>query len=165
MKLPLLVRAIVCISLGTIIGAGARAEEKPATTASPTQPAALPAPAEGKVFSPTELEALKVAKGQKIVLQGKVSATGENRSGSIRYLNFTQNFRESVSLVFFAKDGGGTFTKEKLAAFVGKTVRVNGTLTEYNGSLQIRMESLDQIKVVEEPAPAATPAVPATPAK
>ena len=135
---------------------------KPAAADSSTTPAAA---GDAKAHAPTDLETLKPLKGRKIVLEGKIATSGANKTDSIRYLNFTKNFRESVSLVFFANSGGGAFTKEKLAEFVGKTVRVGGTLTEYNNALQIRVDSLDQVKVVPDaPAsPAATP--PATPAK
>ena len=64
-------------------------------------------------------------------------------------MNFTDNFRLSVSLTFFANAGDGKFTKEKLAEFVGKKVRVTGELTEFNGMLQIKMTSIEQLKVVE----------------
>jgi hypothetical protein len=140
-----------CIFATLLLGAASFAEEKPVEK--PAEPAkAAQAPAEVKTYAPTDLTALKEVKGQKIILEGKIAASGANRTESIRYLNFTQNFRESASLVFFANAGGGTFTKEKLGEYIGKKVRVSGTLAEYNGSLQIRMESLDQIKVIEEPA-------------
>jgi hypothetical protein len=130
--------------------------DKPAEPAKPAAPAtpAAPAPAaDAKVYAPTDLAALKPLKGQKIILEGKIVSTGSNKTDSIRYLNFTKNFRESASLVFF----GGAVPKEKLAGFVGKKVRVNGVLSEHNEALQIKVESLDQIKVIEEatPAPAA----------
>ena len=144
-----------------LLGTSAYAEEKPAEKpAEPAKPAQ--AATELKTYAPTDLTALKEVKGQKVILEGKIAASGANRTESIRYLNFTQNFRESASLVFLANAGGGTFTKDKLAEYVGKKVRVNGTLSEYNGSLQIRMESLDQIKVIEEP-PAPAPTI--SPAK
>jgi hypothetical protein len=128
-------------------------ERKPAEPAKPAGPAA--AAEVPRVFAPTDLEPLQAEKGRKIHVEGVIAATGANKTDSIRYLNFTKNFRESVSLVFFANAGGGTFTKEKLADYVGKRVRVNGVLTDYNGALQIKVESLDQVKLVPvESAPA-----------
>ena len=118
-------------------------DKKPVEPAKPAE-----AGAEPKVYAPTELEALKAQKGKKILVEGTIALTGSNKADTIRYLNFTKNYRESVALVFFAKDGGGTFTKEKLSEYVGKKVRVNGELTEFNGALQIKVESFDQIKVL-----------------
>ena len=125
---------------------------KPAEPAKPTEPAKPAEPTgDAKVYAPTDLATLKALKGQKITLEGKIDNAGSNRAETIRYLNFTKNFRESVSLVFFVTGGGGAFTKEKLAEFVGKKVRVNGTLSEYNGNLQIRVTALDQLKVQDTP--------------
>ena len=131
------------------------ADEKPVTPAAaqPAKPAATAA-GEVKTYTPTDLATLKPLKGQKIVLEGKIAATGANKTDTVRYLNFTKNYRESVSLVFF----GNAVPKEKLAEYVGKNVRVNGVLSEHNEALQIKVESLDQIKVIEELAPAPAPA-------
>jgi hypothetical protein len=147
---------LTALMLGTAAFADVKAVEKPAEPAKPAE-----APAELKTYAPTDLAALKEVKGQKIILEGKIATSGANRTDSVRYLNFTQNFRESASLVFFVNAGGGTFTKEKLAGYVGKKVRVTGPLSEYNGALQIRMESLDQLKIIGEPASPATSAPPA----
>ena len=127
------------------------ADEKPATAvpAEASKTAETPA-ADAKTFLPTDLTLLRPLKGQKVNIEGTIAATGANKTDSIRYLNFTKNFRESVSLVFF----GDKVPKEKLAEFVGKKVRVNGVLEEYKEALQIKVASLDQIKVIEESAPA-----------
>lgn len=119
---------------------------KPAETPKPADPAA---PAEVKIYAPTDLEKLKPLKGQKIVIEGTISGAGANKGETIRYLNFTKDFRQSVSLVFFSNLGN--FSKEKLAEFVGKKVQANGTLSDHNGALQIKVESLDQIKVQTAP--------------
>jgi hypothetical protein len=150
------------LPFGAFAADAKKAEDSPKPPADAPKPAAeapkaAEAPADAKVYSPTDLATLKPLKGQKIALEGKVANAGANKTQTIRYLNFTPNFKDSASLVFFANSGGGTFTKEKLAEFVGKTVRVTGTLSEYNGALQIRMESLDQMKVLEAPAAPATP--------
>jgi hypothetical protein len=89
------------------------------------------------------------------VIEGTIASSGANKADTIRYLNFTKNFRESVSLVFF----GGKVPKEKLSEYVGKKVRATGTLDDHNDALQIKVDNLDQIKVTE------APAVPAAPAK
>ena len=118
-------------------------DKKPEEPAKPAEPAA------DKVFAPTALEELKPMKGKKVIIEGPIVVQGENKSGSIRYLNFTAKFRESVSLTFFTSGADNKFTKEKLAEYVGKKVRVTGELGEFNGSLQIKVTSLDQLKIVE----------------
>ncbi len=121
---------------------------EPAKVADPAKPAETPT-GEIRIYAPTDLEALKAVKGQKIVVEGVVAGLGANKTESIRYLNYTQEYRQSVSLVFFASTGAGVFTKEKLTEFVGKKVRANGILAEHNGALQIKVETLDQLKVQE----------------
>lgn len=141
----ILLHTIATLALAT---SAFSADEKPAAPASPT------AVALSKIFAPTALAELKPLIKQKIIIEGKLVKLGANKTGSIQYLNFTEKYTESVSLVFFANQGGGTFTKEKLGEYVGKTVRVNGELTEYNGALQLKIESLDQLKIQPDPAPA-----------
>ena len=122
------------------------AEDKPAA---PAAPAATP---EVTVFAPTDFEKLKEMNGKPVVIEGIVAAQGENKSATIRYLNFTKNFKEAISLVFMVAKGGEEFSKEKLAAFVGKKVRVTGTVSTYNEALQIKIDKLAQIQVQPEPA-------------
>lgn len=118
-------------------------ESKPAAPAEVKHAAA----AEPKIYAVTDLVNLKPLIGQKITVDGMVLSTSANKTGTMRFLNFTKNYHESLSLVFFANMGGGTFTKEKLSGFAGRKIRVTGTLGEFNGNLQFKMESLDQIKI------------------
>ena len=124
------------------------AEDKPAA------PVATP---EVTVFAPTDLDKLKEMKGKPVVVEGTVAAQGENKSATIRYLNFTKNYKEAISLVFMVGKGGEEFSTEKLAAFVGKKVRVMGTVGTYNDALQIKIDKLAQIQIQAEPAPAPKP--------
>ena len=119
------------------------------------KPAAPTATPEVTVFAPTDLDKLKEMNGKPVVVEGTVAAQGENKSATIRYLNFTKNYKEAISLVFMVGKGGEEFSKEKLAAFVGKKVRVTGTVSTYNDALQIKIDKLAQIQA--EPAPAPKP--------
>ncbi len=118
-------------------------EPKPATPAE-AKPAAA---AEEKIYSATDLVVLRPLLGKKITVEGMVLSTSANKTETMRFLNFTKNYKEALSIVFFSNMGGGTFTKEKLSEFAGRKVRVTGTLGEFNGNLQFKMESLDQIKI------------------
>jgi DNA/RNA endonuclease YhcR with UshA esterase domain len=115
----------------------------------PAEPAKPVAPAVEKVFAPMALEELKQMLGKKITVEGPIVVQGENKAGMVRYLNFTTKYRSAVSLTFFTSAADTPFTKEKLAEYVGKKVRVTGELGEFNGSLQIKIAALDQIKIVE----------------
>ena len=103
--------------------------------------------AEAQVYAPDDLPGLKEMTGKPVIVEGTVAAQGENKTGTIRYLNFAKNFKEAISLVFLMSKGGDEFAKDKLVAFVGKKVRVTGTVGTFNGALQIKIEKLDQIQV------------------
>jgi DNA/RNA endonuclease YhcR with UshA esterase domain len=126
------------LALALSLGALTFAEDKP--------PAAAATPAE-KVYEPANLKELKEQVGKPVIVEGTIAAQGENKPGSIRYLNFSKNYKDTISLVFMVSSGGDAFAKEKLAEFVGKKVRVAGTVGTYNEALQIKIEKLDQIKV------------------
>ena len=130
-----------------IVAPFAFAEDK--KPAEPVKPEAPATPTTDKVFAPTALEELKPLKGKTVTIEAPIVLQGENKSGTVRYLNFTAKYREAVSLTFFASAGDGKFTKEKLAEYVGKKIRITGELGEYNGTLQIKVTSLDQLKIVE----------------
>ncbi|MEO7319606.1 MAG: hypothetical protein ABIZ56_11510 [Chthoniobacteraceae bacterium] len=133
--LPLLVALVFTIP--------AFAQDKPAAPATPP-----PAPAaEVTVFAPNDLAKLKEMTGKPVVIEGAIAAQGENKTGTIRYLNFSKNYKETISLIFMLGKGGEEFTPEKLAAFVGKKVRVSGTVGTYNETLQIKIDKLEQIQI------------------
>ena len=123
------------------------AEDKPATPAPPTPP---PEPV---VLAATDLEKLKEMLGKSATVEGTVAAQGENNGGTMRYLNFAKKYKEALTLVFMVGKGGDEFSKEKLAAFVGKKVRVTGVVSTYNDALQIKIDKLAQIQIQPEPAP------------
>ena len=116
----------------------ALAEEKPAA------PADAPPP---KILAPTDLAGLKESASKPVTVEGTIAAQGENKTATIRYLNFTKNYKESLSLVFMVSKGGDAFAKEKLGEFVGKKVRVTGSVSSFNEALQIKIDKLDQVQV------------------
>ncbi len=146
--------ALLCVLALAIslVGVSARGEEKVPAAATPVPAApAAPAPAPvdpAKVFTPTDLDALRPVVGQAVVIEGTIIASGESKSKTVRYLNFTKNYKESVGLVFFTSKGGDDFALEKLAVWVGKKVRVTGKLGEHAGALQIELEKADQLQEV-----------------
>jgi RecJ-like exonuclease len=119
-------------------------------SAEPPPAAAPAAPADGtKVYSPIDLEALKTVINETVTIEGTIVAAAENKSGTVRYLNFTKNFKESIGLVLFVKKGGDDFAMDKLKAFEGKKVRVTGKVLEHTGNLQIEIDRLDQLQEIQ----------------
>ena len=118
----------------------------PSVFAAPAQPAA-PATA-AKAFVPTDLSGIRSELGKKVVVEGTLVLAGESKSGTVRYLNFTKNWRESVSLVFFVGMDDKAFSMEKLRSCVGRKVRATGVLSEYESNLQIQIDSWKQVQAV-----------------
>jgi len=131
--------ALLALTLST---APLRAQDTPAPA--PTPPSA----AGEKIYAPKDLEALRAVKGQTVKIQGTILKQGESKTATVRYLNFTDPFQESIALVFMVSKGGGDFTKEKLTNYVGKKVQVTGVVGEYNNNLQIEVGNFDQLKLV-----------------
>jgi hypothetical protein len=135
------VRRLACVaSFAALLVGGA----VPFVAAAPAQPAASAAAA--KVFEPTDLTGLRSELGKKVVVEGTLVVAGESKSKTVRYLNFTKNWRESVSLVFFLGADEETYSMAKLKSCVGRKVRATGTLSEYEGNLQIQIDSWKQVQ-------------------
>ena len=102
------------------------------------------------VFAPTDLDGLRSKLNRRVVVEGKITGTGQSTTGSVRYLNFTANHRDSVALVFLAGSDRKGFPEEKLKEFVGKKVRIAGLLSDWKGALQIRVFDVGHIRVLPE---------------
>ena len=121
----------------------------PRAAAAPVTPAASPSAAAGdKTYAPQDLPALRAVLGQTVKVEGTIVKQGESKDAKVRYLNFTENYKESLALVFMVEKGDGDFSKEKLTNYVGKKVRATGMVADYKGSLQIEISALDRIKLV-----------------
>jgi DNA/RNA endonuclease YhcR with UshA esterase domain len=102
------------------------------------------------VIDARDLVRLKEMVGLQMEVGGTVQMFGENKKGTIYYLNFDSNYRDALALVFFISDNPSEYTPERLQDFVGKKVSVKGTVEEYQSTLQMRIRSLEQIRVSEE---------------
>jgi len=96
--------------------------------------------------------------GKTVIVKGKVDGQKSSKSGNT-YLNFGGKFPNHVfSCLLRAKN----FT-DPIPTFEGKVVEVTGTVTMYEGKPQIEVTSLNQIRVVDEVAPAEAPPSQPTP--
>ena len=121
----------------------------PRAVSQPLPPAAAPPAVSGeKIYAPKDLEALRAVLGQTVKVEGTILKQGESKEAKVRYLNFTENYKESLALVFMVEKGAGDFTKEKLTNYVGKKVQATGMVADYKGNLQIEISALDRIKLV-----------------
>ena len=143
-SLPL-VRILVCgvVALLPLFAAmPLNAVEMPARA-----PAQAPAQfATARIFVPSDLENLRGVRGQIVTVEGTLVRAGESKSKTVRYLNFTNDYRESLALVFFVGKGGDLFSMEKLHSWIGKRVRATGRVSEYGSNVQMEIERWEQVR-------------------
>jgi serine/threonine-protein kinase len=121
----------------------------PPTPAPPAAPSPDPSPEESApVHDPRDLATLRGKVGQTITLRGTPVALGENRAGTITYLNFTPDYRDSVALVCFHEDDPEGFRKENLESFLQRPLEVTGRLDEHRGNLQLKLGSVRSLRPV-----------------
>jgi serine/threonine protein kinase len=111
-------------------------------------PPTPPSLADG-TWRPDDLTGLRSQLGQTVTVQGTPVDLGQNRAGNIRYLNFADDYRRAVSLVFFIEDKPEDFTELKLSQFLHRPIKVVGRVDEHRGNIQIKVTSLDQLSLVE----------------
>ncbi len=97
---------------------------------------------------PNNKFALLAAVGKPATAEGTIVRLGKSRSGDVIYLNFSENFRESLSLVFFVRGDSSPFNEAKLRGYVNKRIRVRGEISEHQGSPQMIINDLSQIEIL-----------------
>lgn len=103
---------------------------------------------EAAAVDPRMGETVRDKVGQVITIEGTPVKVAVNKTGSVCYVNFTPNFKDSISLACLVSKSPNDFTAEKLGAWVGKKIRVTGKLSDHNGALQIAVDKPDQIVAV-----------------
>jgi len=114
----------------------------------PAQAASVP-PVTQKTMLPTDRAELLTQVGKRVAVEGRIERQGENKAGTIRFLNFAGATRSDLTLVFFVNRGGESFSPERLKSMVGQRVRVEGVVSEFQSNPQIEIDRLDQITVLD----------------
>ncbi|HDQ25995.1 MAG TPA: hypothetical protein ENN43_04535 [bacterium] len=84
--------------------------------------------------------------GEYAEIEGVIAAS--KNTGKVCFLNMDKDFRRHLTLVIFASDFK-KFPENPEKYYLGKKVRAEGRLKEYNGKPEIILNSLDQIEVVK----------------
>jgi hypothetical protein len=134
-------RVVPLVAFGVLLAGG---ELRPALAVEDKTTAAAP-----KKLAPEDLENLRGERGKVVTVEGTIVRSGESKSKTVRYLNFTNNYRDSCALVFFLSKGGDLFAMEKLHAWIGKKVRATGKVSEYGSNVQIEIEKWDQMQEIK----------------
>ncbi|MEA3334381.1 MAG: phospholipase D-like domain-containing protein [Chloroflexota bacterium] len=95
--------------------------------------------------------------GRRVTLEGEVVRS--YNSGKVAFLNFAENYKDTLSVVIFASD----FAKWPEAPedfYLGKHIHVQGKVKEYRGAPEVIVEAPGQIEVIgtSQSADSATPA-------
>ena len=101
-------------------------------------------------LDPRDGAALLKRVGEKVKIRGRVVRFGMSSSQTFLYLNFTQDYREGLALVFRISDNPAEFRESRLRGFLNKTVTVEGTITQHLGRPELLIRSLFEIKVQDE---------------
>ncbi|MBX7237327.1 MAG: hypothetical protein K1X65_23295 [Caldilineales bacterium] len=121
---------------------------QPAAADAPTSLAATSAPLPPTPAAAAAIVAWRDADdhmGQEITVEGKVVRTHD--TGKVTFLNFTDEWRGTLSIVIFASDYD-KFPQPPSQLFRDQTVRVSGQVKEYQGAPEIVVESADAIEII-----------------
>lgn len=141
-KFPLL----LCLAAGWSAASFAHAAPDSDPAAPVATTSATPAT---DVFYPGEVDRMRPKIGQQVVIEGMPIIVGENKTGTVRYLNFARDYKTVVSIILTKEHPAVFLSKDELKLkFLGKKVRVTGTLEEANGALQINLSEPGQIQVL-----------------
>lgn len=104
-------------------------------------------PGEGSI-SPRD--ALKMV-GKKVVIEMKVQATGQAKSGSRLFLNSEKDFRSELNLTVVLNQPArtGKYEKATVDTFKDKIIRVTGTVSEFRGNPQVEVNDEAQLTILE----------------
>jgi alkaline phosphatase D len=89
--------------------------------------------------------------GQKVVIEMKVQATGQAKSGSRLFLNSETDFRNELNFTVVLNPSArkGKWEKATGDTFKNKVIRVTGTVSVFRDSPQIEVNDEKQIEIVE----------------
>jgi DNA/RNA endonuclease YhcR with UshA esterase domain len=137
----------VCLLL---IAAPVIAQDAPAPAPS-TKPATTTTAPTTPIDVVAEKDKLKALVGQDATVRGKVVEVFVPRSGSVTILNFFAGPERRDFNVVIDKANmdavNAAFNGDVAAALKDQTVLVTGTVSEYRGSPQIKVEKPEQIKI------------------
>jgi tRNA A-37 threonylcarbamoyl transferase component Bud32 len=134
---------IVTVIIILICGIYLSQVSKPAS-----KPVEAPAAAAVTAIPVTDTAAFIAKDGKAVTVEGEIERTGVNKAGTIRFLNFKDTKRGDLTLVFFSERAPQDFTEERLSEYIGKKIRVNGTVSVYDGTPQISVDSFAQIETL-----------------
>ncbi|MFY8216478.1 MAG: hypothetical protein ACOVMP_07740 [Chthoniobacterales bacterium] len=108
-----------------------------------------------EVIPVIERERIEASLDQEITIEGRIERIGESKTRAILFLNFEGLDRGGFTLIIRQGTLAGDYVQHDPAfapSFVGKNVRVTGTVTTYKGGFQMQVFAPSQIEVLPEAA-------------
>jgi hypothetical protein len=99
------------------------------------------------LIPPTEYQALLARLGEPVVVEGVIKEVSVGKGGGFRYLRFVGVDEKGLTLAFFSTENPQQQIR-RLWEYVGKKVRVTGTVSEKNGVPQIFIDSFSQLETL-----------------
>ncbi|HVM47986.1 MAG TPA: protein kinase [Candidatus Acidoferrum sp.] len=114
------------------------------------KPAANPAAANAvRFFDPLDSSELLKHEGETVKVRGRIVRFSSSSTGRAYYLNFSENYQATLTLVFFPAQNPTELRPDVLRTYANKTVLVAGRLSTYRGAPQIVLTSPAAIKVLD----------------
>lgn len=110
-----------------------------------------------EVVPVTEREKIEASLDKEITVEGRIERIGESKTRSILFLNFEGLERGGFTLIIRQGTLAGDYVQHDPAfgpSFVGKNLRVTGTVTTYQGGFQMQVFAPSQIEVLPDKVPA-----------
>jgi len=108
-----------------------------------------------EVIPVIERERIEASLDKQITVEGRIERIGESKTRAILFLNFEGLDRGGFTLIIRQGTLAGDYVQHDPAfapSFVGKNVRVTGTVTTYKGGFQMQVFAPSQIEVLPEAA-------------
>jgi len=141
---------IVTLVILMLIATPVLAQDAPAPAPAPSTKPATTAPTT-PIDVVAEKDKLKALVGQDVTVRGKIVEVFVPRSGSVTILNFFAGPERRDFNVVIDKANmdavNAAFNGDVAAAVKDQTVLVTGTVSEYRGNPQIKVEKPEQIKI------------------
>lgn len=101
------------------------------------------------LLAATDDAALRAAKGQTVVVRGKVTRTGKSKATGVNFINFGAG---DFTVVTFGKNLKAFPEGEPADLYKDKFIEVRGEVSLYQDKPQIELASPAQIRIVDEKA-------------
>jgi serine/threonine-protein kinase len=104
---------------------------------------------EAERYAPDDLEGLRKKLGDRVTIEGRVVASGQNKAKTLYYINFDRNYNKAITLVVRVQKFLEADQEAVLNNMVGKRIRYTGKVSEFQGRLQIFVDDIENVILLD----------------